>query len=64
MQVNMHGIERVELVDYGKSSTHPFFIARLYDGNRSAVDISLTCKDDAVKLAEIAMDALGMWAND
>ena len=63
MQVNMHGIDRVEVRDYTgpkerTANTPPFVALRLYDGQGSLFTLFLRDAEDAVKLAESAREVL------
>lgn len=57
MQVNMHGIDRVEVIDFPKSET-PFTTLRLTDGKGSTIDVFIREEDEAREVATGILDVL------
>lgn len=58
MQVNMHLVERVEVIDFPNSEGRPFTILRLTDGKSSTVDVFLREVGEVEKLAVGVLDVL------
>lgn len=59
MQVTIHSIDHTNIVDFPDHKP-PFVAIKLYDGQGAEINLLLTNRDDVVRLAETAKDALGI----